>query len=76
MHLLQTLCSTKNNKVDMPNSIIYLNYTPIFGWYVVSFSSNKNFQKDTCLKEIGLRAQETITILGSLIIVIGVGGGG
>ena len=61
-----------NSKVDVPNSITYFNKTPIFKWYVVRCSSKINYQKDTCLKDIGLSAQN-IWILTSLInIIVGI----
>ena len=42
-----------------------------FEWYVVGCGSKNGYQKDVCLKEIGLRAQNMITILGSIVDVIG-----
>ena len=49
----------------MPNSITYLHQTPIFEWYVARCGPKNGYQKDImCLKEIGLRAQNMLTILG------------
>ena len=40
--------------VDMPNSITYLDQTPIFEWYLVRCGSKNRYQKDMCIEEIGL----------------------
>ena len=53
------------SKVDMPNSISDLNHAPIFEWYVVKYGSMNKYQKSSCLKEIGLHAQNMINVLGS-----------
>ena len=37
-------------KVDMPISINYLNWAPIFEWYVVWYGCKNEYQKDTCSK--------------------------
>ena len=58
-------------KVDEPNLITYLNWTPIFEWCVVRCGSKNGYQKDMCLKEIGLHAQNMIIILDSIVNVIG-----
>ena len=49
-------------KVDLPNLVTYLDWTPIFEWYVVICDSKNRYETDMCLKEIGLRAQNMITI--------------
>ena len=54
----------------MPNSVTHRNWTPIFEWYVIRCGSKNKYQKYTCLKEMGLRAQ-IITILGSIVNIIG-----
>ena len=59
-----------NVEVNVLNLVAYLNRTPIFEWYVVWCGSNNKFKKDTCLQEIGLRAQNLITILGSFVNMI------
>ena len=41
--------------------------TLIFEWYVIKCGSKNGHQKDTCLKEIGLSAQNMLTIVGSMI---------
>ena len=42
----------------------YLSYqTPIFDWCVVRCGSKNEHQKDLYFKEIGLRAQNVLTIL-------------
>ena len=62
-------------KVDVPNLVTYLNQTPIFEWYVVWCGSENEYQKHMSLKEIGLRAQNMINILNSIIVnIIMVGG--
>ena len=59
------------NKVSRPNSVIYLNGTPIFEWWVVRCRIKNEHQKDMCLKEIGLQAQNVLTILSSKVNTIG-----
>ena len=39
---------------------------PIYEWYVVRCGSKNGHQNDMCLKEIGLHAQNMLTILGSM----------
>jgi hypothetical protein len=51
-------------------------WTPTFEWYVVRCESRNWHQKDMCLKEIRLCAQSALTILGSIMNMIWVGGGG
>ena len=53
------LCDDKGlrSKVDMPNSVTHLIWTPIFEWYVARCGSKNGYKKDMCLKEIALRAQ-------------------
>ena len=46
----------------------------MFEWYVVRYGSRNWYQKDTCLKQIGLYAQNRLTILGSTANMIGGGG--
>ena len=58
-------------KVDVPNSVSDLNQTPTVEWYVVRCGSLERYQKDMCLKETGLHAQNMITILGSIVNIIG-----
>jgi hypothetical protein len=61
--------------VDVPNSVTYCNQTPMFECYVVWCGSKNRYQKDMNLTEIGQCAQNMITILGSMVNSIGVGGG-
>ena len=65
-----------NHKADVPNLVTYLYQTPIFEWYVVRCGSKNRYQNDLCLKEIGLHAQNMVTILGSTVNIIGGWGGG
>ena len=55
------------HKVDVPNSITYLNQKPIFYRYVVK----NGYQKDISLNDIGLCAQNLLFILGSICNIIG-----
>ena len=50
-------------KVDNPYSVTCLIRTLIFELYVVWCASKNGYQKDMCLKEIGLHAQNMISIL-------------
>ena len=50
--------------VDDPYLVTFLNERPIFEWCVVSCGSKNEHQKEMCLKEIGLCAQNVRTILG------------
>ena len=57
------------SKVDIPDSNTTIIWTPIFEWYVVRCGFKNRYQKGImCLKEIGLRAQNMISILGSIEI--------
>ena len=56
--------------VDVPNSNTTLTWTPIFESYVVRCGSKNGHQKDMSLKEIGLHAQNMLTILGSKVNMI------
>ena len=52
----------------MTNSATYLKPTPICEWDVVRCGSKNGYQKDIMwLEEIGLCAQNLITILGSMV---------
>ena len=55
----------------MPNLVTALNWTPIFEWYVIRCGFKNGYQKDMYLIEIGLRAQNMIPILGSIVNIIG-----
>ena len=54
----------------MPNLVTFLHWEPLSGWYAVGCSSKNGYQKDICLQEIGLYAQNVITILSSIINII------
>ena len=54
-------------KVDMSNWLTCLNRTPSFKRYVAP----RTDAKDVCLKKIGLCAQKKITIVGSIVDIIG-----
>ena len=53
--------------VDVPNLVAYLKQTPIFESGILLCAASSKYQKDVCSKEIGLRAQNMLTTLGSLI---------
>ena len=55
----------------MLKSNISITLTPILEWNMVGCESKNWHQENTCIKEIGLRAQNTMTILGSLVNMIG-----
>ena len=59
------------NKVDVPNSVTYLNRASVSEWWVVRCRSKNRHQKDMCFKEIGLHAQKLFTIQGSIVNIIG-----
>ena len=56
----------------MPSSnIIAIICPPIVEWYVVKFESKNGHHKDVCLQDIGLRAQNMLIILGSIVNIVG-----
>ena len=44
-----------HSKVEVPKLVTYLYWTPICEWYVVWCVSKNGYEKDMCLKEIGLK---------------------
>jgi hypothetical protein len=56
------LCKVTNSYL-----VTFLIERSIFMWYVVWCGSNNEFQKHTCFKEFGIRAQNMITILISIV---------
>ena len=55
----------------MPYPNIAINRTPIFVWYVVCGVDLRTDTKKTCVKKrIGQHAQNTLTILGSIVIIM------
>ena len=69
---IESFCS----KVDTPKSNIAIIRAPIVEWYVVRYESKIIHQKDMCSKEIGLCAQNTLTIVVPIINIIVLGGRG
>ena len=68
-------CKVLSSKVEIPNSDTHLHRTPKFEWFVIWCGSKNGHQKGImCLKEIGHRAHNMITIPGSIVNII-VGGG-
>ena len=67
----KTINHSTCNKIDVPDSVIYLSETSIFEWYMVRCDSKNKYQKSVCLKEIGLHAQNMITFLNLTINLIG-----
>ena len=59
----------------MPNSTTYLNLTFIFKRYVVWCGSKIGYRRHTCLSEMDIRVHDTLTILGSIVLITGVGWG-
>jgi hypothetical protein len=59
--------------VDIPffSFFSYYNTVPMFECYVIWCGSKNIYQKDMCLKVSGLCAQNMITILDSIINIIG-----
>jgi hypothetical protein len=55
----------------VPNSIAYLNWTPMFEGYVARWVSENGYQIDKLFTEIGLFAPNMISILSSIIDIIG-----
>ena len=54
--------------------INHLNSTTLSEWYVLWCGFKNGHQKDTCFKEIGLHAQNMITISGTVVNLMGRGG--
>jgi hypothetical protein len=46
-------------KVDVPNPVAYLNWTPIFEWHVVWCGSGNGYVIDMCLRDIGMGASKS-----------------
>ena len=58
------------DKVDVPNSVTFLNWTPIFECYVVRVGFKNGYKEDTCFFKKGLCTQNNIsTILSSIIYI-------
>ena len=55
----------------MPNLVTYHNQTSKSEWCVVRCGSKNEHKKDMCLKEVGLHAQNVITILDSVDNIVG-----
>ena len=53
----------KRTKVDVPNVDTYLNRTHVFEWYMAKCVSKNGYEKDTCLRKIGVCAQNVMIIL-------------
>jgi hypothetical protein len=49
----------------------FFNWTTVFKWCDDRFGSKKDTIKIMCLKDIGVRAQYLLTILGPIINIIG-----
>ena len=54
----------------MPKSNIARIWTPIFEWYEGRCGSKNRHQKDMCLKEIEVRAQNMLIFLCSVVNMI------
>ena len=53
------------NKIDVRNLVNYLNWAPIFNWYLIRCGFKNRYKNDICSKEVILHAQNMITIIGS-----------
>jgi hypothetical protein len=69
-HGVASSSSESNTKVDNPYLVTFLIKTPTSKWYVVWCSSKNGQQKDMCLEEIGLHAQNMNLILGLIVHII------
>jgi hypothetical protein len=49
----------------------FLNWTPTFEWYMSRFVVKYFTKKDTCYREIALRAQSKLTTLASIVCTVG-----
>ena len=47
-----------------------ITWTPTFEWYMLRYKSNNEHQKEMCYKQNGLRVQNLVTILGSIVNMI------
>ena len=74
--VLQSTATGRIIEIVNPYSVTFLIRTPILKWYVVCCGSKNIYQKDMCLKEIGLHAQNITTILVSIVNIKAGGGGG
>jgi hypothetical protein len=54
------------HKVCVPYVITLVDWAPIFEWYIARLLIKLGHQNDTCYTEIGLCAQNTNTVLGSV----------
>ena len=61
-------CVKASNKVIGLGMVTFKIWTTIFEWGVVKCESWNGRKKDTCLKEIGLRAQKFLPIPCSSVI--------
>ena len=59
-----------NYNVDVHDSIIFLYHTPTHEWRGNRCGSWNGYQKGMCLKEIGLHAQNMLTILSLIVNII------
>ena len=69
---IESFCS----KVDVPKSNIAIIRAPIVEWYVIRYEPKIGHQKDMCSKQIGLCAQNMLTIIAPIMNMIGGGGSG
>ena len=57
----------------MPKLVPCFYWTLVFEWLQLGVTLRTNTKKITCLKEIGLHAQNMLTIIGSRVNIIGKG---
>jgi len=57
----------RRSKVDVPTSVSDLKRTPLFDWCMDGCKSKNRHHKDVCRKELGVHAQNLLTILDALV---------
>ena len=66
----ENLSTYHTYKIHGSSKVIYLNRTTILECYLIKCGSKKRFQKYACLNEVGLYAQNMITILSLIVDTI------
>lgn len=58
-------------KVDMTNSVTYLNQTVIFEWYKDRYASRMDTKETPARRRLNYMLKKMITILGLIVNIIG-----
>ena len=61
-------------RIDMPNSVTKINWTPVFEWYVLKCGSKKWIRRLHVFKRDWTTHSNMITILGGVVATIWGGG--